>query len=118
VSHAYFYGWHQQWHSALCPGSEAHGWQNGQPCVTDLYATGNVPHIDISQTNGLNMTLALALDIKCKKHENSTQFDQVFTIVTKEIKFTGSVSAFIFHIQYLIFIFKIDKNYSWIHRSN
>lgn len=59
-----------------------HGWDNGQPCVTDVLATGPVPHVDIS-SDGLNATFALSLDVKCKKHSNSTDFDHVFTVVSK-----------------------------------
>lgn len=78
---------------------KSHGWDNGQPCVADIYATGNMPTFKVTQKHGLNVTLGLAFDIKCKKHADSTEFDQVFTLVTKEIDFVGSVSIFLILIK-------------------
>ena len=67
-----------------------HGWDNGQPCVTDVLATGPLPTVEITKS-GLNAAFALSLDVKCKKHSTSTEFDHVFTVVTNEIKLNAAV---------------------------
>ena len=89
-----------------------HGWDKGQPCLVDLYLTGNVPTFEVSSSKGLNTTIALAFDIKCMKHSDSTEYDQVFTVVTNEIDFTGSVS--VHQIYFLNMIYFSDQNHAWI----
>ena len=79
---------------ATAGAMKAAGWDNGQPCVTDVLATGPAPHVDVTQKDGLNATFSLSLDIKCKKNSSSTEFDHVFTVVTKEIKINAAVSHF------------------------
>jgi hypothetical protein len=78
---------------ATAGAMKKHGWENGQPCVTDVLATGEVPHLDVTQKHGLNATFVLSLDIQCKKHSNSTEFEHVFTVVTKEVKINAAVST-------------------------
>lgn len=70
-----------------------HGWENGQPCNIDIYAIGPSPTIFIDE--GLNVTLTLSLDVKCKKHSNSTQFDHVFSVISELIKVNATVSKLI-----------------------
>ena len=59
-----------------------HGWDDFQPCVTDVLATGDVPTFVVTE-DGLNATFGLSLDVKCKKNKESTEFDHVFTVVSK-----------------------------------
>ena len=68
------------------------GWDNGMPCISDIHATGDTPTIAITEKYGLNFTLALAFDLKCKKHESDEEYSPVFTVVTDKIDFSGAVS--------------------------
>lgn len=90
---------------ATAGAMKSHGWDNGQPCVTDVLATGEVPHLDVTQKHGLNATFVLSLDVKCKKHKDSTEFEPVFTVVTKEVKINAAVSPInLYHFTNIIFI--------------
>ena len=48
------------------------------------------PQIKISEDFGVSMTSQLGLDFICKKTDDSEYF-QVFTILTNEIDFTGTL---------------------------
>ena len=76
--------------TALLGQMDNYGYEPDQPCQTRIYAYGEPPSIKISEDFGVSMTSQLGLDFICKKSENSEYF-QVFTILTNEIDFTGTL---------------------------
>lgn len=44
------------------------------PCVVDILGAGDMPTISITEKYGLNITLTLAFDLRCKKHEQDEDF--------------------------------------------
>mmetsp|Transcript_8438 Transcript_8438/g.14140 ORF Transcript_8438/g.14140 Transcript_8438/m.14140 type:complete len:475 (-) Transcript_8438:251-1675(-) len=89
-----------------------YGWSGKQPCKMDVLITGDMPESYITEDEGIHITSQLALDLKCKKNEDDDEFSQVFTILTKRIKFTGKIDItgeFVIKIYVEDFNLNIDK---------
>ena len=69
------------------------GWEKHQPCKLKVSIVGDMPHFYITQKYGLHADAKLGLNVRCKKHENATEYSQVFTALTKKIEFTGDVTV-------------------------
>lgn len=88
------------------------GWAYGQKCVIDIEVIGETPDIFITKKNGLSFSSQLAIDLKCKRNKDATEFDQVFTIVTQPILFTGKIeisNKLTVKLTINDFVFNIDK---------
>jgi hypothetical protein len=79
--------------TALLGQLDDYGYEPDQPCNARIYAHGTPPLIKLSQEYGVSLTSQLGLDFKCKK-SNDTEYFQVFTILSNQIDFTGTVSKF------------------------
>lgn len=61
------------------------------PCVSIIRVADPAPEIRTREAYGASFLMKIDVDVQCKKHENSTEFSQVFTLQSAPINITTTM---------------------------
>ena len=62
------------------------------PCIEILRAIDPAPEVYVREAYGASFVMRVAVDIQCKKHANSTEFSQVFTLESNPVNLTSTLN--------------------------
>ena len=89
---------------------QKYGWDLDMPCESLVRVVDPAPEVQVS-SKGAAFIMKVDVDVKCKKHANSTEFSQVFTLHSDPIKIISTVEINDdFHMIFNFAKFQIEFN--------